>query len=185
MPSRILPIEEIEQLGTKFWVPTGGQENGVDASEWTVLADLEGDEVSPVLSTLAAANVAGRAVIIAAAKQLGNARHRLYVDAMQYNQAMDALMIALRGKENREVAGYVPRRRPPAESTSRTMASSRPSAARIALRVGQWTLLAATFAVMLCIAYQSASHRFPVVHSRPHHEQAGPGFYQPSTRHFP
>jgi hypothetical protein len=184
MPCRILPIEEIEHLGTKFWVPAGGRENGVEATVWTILAELEGNEVSPVLSKLAAANVAGRAVAIAAATQRGNAHHRLYVDAMKYNQAMDALMLALRGKENQEVAGYIPRRRA-TKSASPATISTRGQAAKIALRIGQWTLVAAAFALMLGIGYATVSHRFPVVHSRPHHEQVGPGIYQPSTRQFP
>lgn len=184
MPSRILPLEDIEHLGTKFWVPAGGRENGVEATVWTVLAELELSEVSPVLSKLAAANVAGRAVAIAAATQRGNARHRLYVDAMKYNQATDALMIALRGKGNQEVAGYIPRR-PATKSASLTTTSPRRQAAKIALRVGQWTLVAATFALMLGIGYATVSHRFPVAHPRPHHEQSAPGIYQPSIRHFP
>jgi hypothetical protein len=185
MPSRLLPIEELEHLETKFWLPAGGRENGVDATTWAVLAELEGDEVSPVLSKLAAANVAGRVVTIAGAAALrGDARHRLYVDAMRYNEALDALMLALRGKDNRELSDYVPRRRP-SKSPSPNTTPARRQLAQIALRVGQWILIAATFALMLGIGYATASHRFPVVHSRPLHEHAEPGIHQPSTRHFP
>src|ERR1700759_4614157 len=108
MPSRILPMEEIEQLGSKFWLPSGGHDNGVEATKWAVIAELERAEVSPALRQLAAAEIGGYAVVIAGVATRGGTRHRLYVDATRYNEALDVLMVVMRGKENRDLGGYVP-----------------------------------------------------------------------------
>lgn len=175
MPSRILPMEEIEQLGTQFWLPAGGHDNGVDATQWTVIAELERHEVSPALAQLAAAEVGGYAAAIAGRASRGSARHRLYVDAFRYNEALDVLMIVMRGKANQDLGGYVPSRR--RSSASEPDVRKRPTAARIALRVGQWLLGAAAVALLLAAGYQAFVQRTVPVHSQQHQEQKAPGVH--------
>jgi hypothetical protein len=182
MPSRILPMAEIEQLGTQFWLPAGGHHNGVEATQWAVIAELERPEVSPALRQLAAADVGGYAVTIAARATRGDTRHRLYVDAQQYNVALDALMIVMRGKQNRDLGGYVPSKRQGSGSASIAATPGQRSLARIAVRVGRWLLGGAVIAVLLAAGYQAFVHRYPPVHARPHYEQNAPGIQQaPAT----
>lgn len=43
-------MDEIEKLSPNYWLPPGGQDNGVTATSWAVIAELDTDEVSPVLA---------------------------------------------------------------------------------------------------------------------------------------
>ncbi len=73
MPSRILPMEEIEQLGPNYFLPPGGQDNGVTATMWAVVADLDTGDVSAVLSLLADAGVGAYAAATSGLKPRGGA----------------------------------------------------------------------------------------------------------------
>ena len=103
MSSPIDPIDNSVHRDVMFWLPPGGIDNGVWASFWAELADLEPGDVSPVLALLAQADVGGyvatpgggashprRAII-----------HRLWVDSLQYHRAEDLLMGYLLGRHHR------------------------------------------------------------------------------------
>jgi hypothetical protein len=94
-PSR--PIGNPAQFDVMFWLPPGGTDNGVWATYWAELADLEPDDVGPVLALLANADVGG--YIATPGGRLRNRAcspiHRLWVDSLQYHRAEDLLMAYL------------------------------------------------------------------------------------------
>lgn len=77
-----------------FWLPPGGQNNGVCADRWAEIADLKRGDVELVLAALAACGVAGYVAIPGGLRlRLGRSlRYRLWVDSMKYHQAEDVLM---------------------------------------------------------------------------------------------
>ena len=96
------PINRISHLASRdvvFWLPPGGIDNGVWASAWAELADLEPSDIAPVLHLLAQADVGGYV-----ARPGGASRphrrviHRLWVDSLQYLRAEDVLMSYLNAR---------------------------------------------------------------------------------------
>lgn len=77
-----------------FWLPPGGTDNGIWASNWAELADLDPADVGAVLAALAEAGVGGYAAVPAgrASRIRRPAIHRLWVDSLQYHRAEDVLM---------------------------------------------------------------------------------------------
>lgn len=87
-------MRDSARLPVMFWLPPGGTDNGVWASAWAELADLDADDVDTILGVLASADVGGYV-----ATPGGRARHRkellvrrLWVDSLQYHKAEDVLM---------------------------------------------------------------------------------------------
>ncbi len=83
-----------------FWLPPGGTDNGVWATYWAELADLDSCDIGPVLTLLADADVGGYV-----ATPGGHARnrerspiHRLWVDSLRYHRAEDVLMAYLNNR---------------------------------------------------------------------------------------
>jgi hypothetical protein len=111
MSSRILPMADLAQRSIMFWLPPGGRDNGVWASQWTLVAELDAADAPRVLSALAAADVGAYAAGAGASR-------RLYVDALQYNQALDAVMLFLRGRQVYDLGAYrsAPRAPHPAQA---------------------------------------------------------------------
>ena len=101
MSSPHQPLPNPSNLGRAFWLPPGGTDNGIDATAWAELVDLEAREVVPVLGLLASAGIA--AYVAIPAGHFAHPRkpicHRLWVDSLQYHHAEDLLMELLR--ENR------------------------------------------------------------------------------------
>jgi hypothetical protein len=98
--SRVISFDELARRDIMYFLPPGGMDNGVFAGNWVQLADLDGDDVQPVLHRLADADVGGHV-----ASPGGRRRdphrvviHRLYVDAMQYGAAESVLLEYLRDK---------------------------------------------------------------------------------------
>jgi hypothetical protein len=91
------PIGDPSRLDIMFWLPPGGADNGVWASAWAELADLDAADVAPVLMLLAEADVAGYvATPGGTATRLGHRMmHRLWVDSLSYHRAEDVLMAYL------------------------------------------------------------------------------------------
>jgi hypothetical protein len=91
------PIGNPAQFDVMFWLPPGGTDNGVWATYWAELADLEYSDVGPVLALLADADVGGY-VATPGGQPRNRVRspiHRLWVDSLRYQCAEDILMAYL------------------------------------------------------------------------------------------
>ena len=100
-PSR--PLPDPSRRGIMFWLPPGGVDNGVWASAWAELADLDDAEVAPVLRLLADADVGGYVGTPGGGIKRPDRRaiHRLWVDSLQYHRAEDVLMAFLHNRSGR------------------------------------------------------------------------------------
>jgi hypothetical protein len=104
--SRVITFEELAQRDIMYFLPPGGVDNGVFASNWIQLADLDESDVAPVLRWLADADIGGHVATPGGGRRNPRAAviHRLYVDAMQYGGAESALMEYLRDRSRRSSA---------------------------------------------------------------------------------
>lgn len=97
------PITGPEQFDIMFWLPPGGTDNGIWASTWAELADLESGDVNAVMTLLANADVGG--YVATPGRRAGRLRRpmirRLWVDSVQYHRAEDVLMAYLRARSAR------------------------------------------------------------------------------------
>ena len=97
------PITDPARLSVMFWLPPGGIDNGVWASAWAELADIEQDDVGAVLDLLAQADVGG--YVATPGGRASHPRrpliHRLWVDSLQYHRAEDVLMCFLNGRHKK------------------------------------------------------------------------------------
>lgn len=100
MSSPLRPLGNPAQFDIMFWLPPGGTDNGVWASAWAELADLEASDVGPVLGLLAGADIGGYVATPGGhAPRPGQAAiHRLWVDSLQYHRAEDVLMAYLHNR---------------------------------------------------------------------------------------
>jgi hypothetical protein len=100
-PSR--PAADPARFDVMFWLPPGGTDNGVWATYWAELADLESSDVGPVLTLLADAGVGGYVATPGGTLRYRSRTpiHRLWVDSLQYHRAEDILMAYLNGVERR------------------------------------------------------------------------------------
>jgi hypothetical protein len=98
--SPLRPIGNPAQFDIMFWLPPGGTDNGVWASAWAELADLEASDVGAVLGLLADADVGGYVATPGGhPPRPGQAViHRLWVDSLQYHRAEDVLMAYLHNR---------------------------------------------------------------------------------------
>jgi hypothetical protein len=94
-------------LSVAFWLPPGGTDNGVWASFWAELADLEPGDVAPVLQLLADAGGGGHVATPGGGRSHPRQPviHRLWVDALQYHRAEDLLMSYLNRPHRRSAPG--------------------------------------------------------------------------------
>lgn len=95
------------QFDIMFWLPPGGVDNGVWASTWAELADVEPGDADPILALLADADIGGYAATPGGrSARLGRpTAKRLWVDSLQYHRAEDLLMSYLRGRRGTGAAG--------------------------------------------------------------------------------
>jgi hypothetical protein len=102
--SPLRPIGNPATFDIMFWLPPGGTDNGVWASAWAELADLDSLDVSPVLSSLASADVGGYVATPGGhGRRRGqDATHRLWVDSLQYHKAEDVLMAYFRSRDRHD-----------------------------------------------------------------------------------
>lgn len=101
MSSPLRRILKPERFDRAFWLPPGGIENGIFATYWAELADLEAGDVDPVLDRLAEADVAGYVATPRGTLRRDlheNPIRRLWVDSLQYHRAEDVLMAYLNQK---------------------------------------------------------------------------------------
>jgi hypothetical protein len=102
--SPLRPMRSPARRDVMFWLPPGGTDNGVWASFWAELADLDGADIDAVLRLLADADVGGYV-----ATPGGRARHpgqpvvhRLWVDSLRYHRAEDVLMAYFNRRDRRD-----------------------------------------------------------------------------------
>jgi hypothetical protein len=194
MYSRVIPLEELKLRSVMYWLPFGGRDNGVWADTWVLLADIETDDVTPVLGLLAEADVGGytarsRGVAAVSRGQAAvsrgqnavsrgqNARtdgwHRLYVDTMSYHRAEDVLILFMRAKGPRPDHPWTDAKRPTTRNVTPTPHSR--AIARIKDAVGRaicvliWVAL---IALGLAGAYYTGPTSHPCVHPSPHRPPA-------------
>lgn len=100
MSSPLRPIGNPARFDLMFWLPPGGTDNGVWASAWAELADLDADDIDAILGLLASADVGGYVGTPGGrAHRLRQPNlHRLWVDSLQYHKAEDLLMAYLHGR---------------------------------------------------------------------------------------
>jgi hypothetical protein len=98
MSSPLRPFGGPARFEVMFWLPPGGTDNGVWASAWAELADLDADDVGPVLGLLASAGVGGYVATPGgrAHRRKQMVVHRLWVDSLQYHRAEDLMRQYLR-----------------------------------------------------------------------------------------
>jgi hypothetical protein len=101
-PSR--PMGNPAQFNVMFWLPPGGTDNGVWATFWAELADLDADDVDAVLRLLADADVGGYVATPGgrAHRQRRPVVRRLWVDSLRYHTAENLLMAYLHGRGRRD-----------------------------------------------------------------------------------
>lgn len=179
MASSIFRLEDddFDDAGM-FALPPDGQDNGVWANRWIVIAELEDRDVPRVMSKLAEADIGG---YVAGAARMAHAgtQRRLYVDAMQFNQAMDAIMLSLRGKPSRDLAGYTPRRVTHSASAEPEVVSRRRSVLRMARTITLNVLGTAAVVVVLAAIFQHYVNRYERLHSHAFDRTHLPGIHQP------
>jgi hypothetical protein len=97
------PLANAAHRNVMFWLPPGGIDNGVWASNWAELADLEPADVIPILGLLARVEVGGYVATPGgrASRPRRPVIHRLWVDSLQYHRAEDVLMTYLNRQHRR------------------------------------------------------------------------------------
>ena len=171
MLSRVLPLDDLAQRSVMYWLPPGGQDNGVWATMWVLIAELEAREVGPVLARMADADIGAYA-----AKPGGDGGRRLYIDVMQYNQAADVLMVFLRKPTaGRPRVASVRRASAPDDGRGKHVVPKRApqltrgrTAVRVAVKVAGWVLFAALIVGALAVAYFIVPMRLSAGHPQPH-----------------
>lgn len=103
MSSPSNPLGDPAKYDVMFWLPPHGVDNGVWATYWAELADLQLCDVGPVLALLANADIGG--YVATPGGRAHNQRrppiHRLWVDSLRYHGAEDVLMAYLNRKSQR------------------------------------------------------------------------------------
>lgn len=104
MSSPLRPIRDSARFDVMFWLPPGGTDNGVWASFWAELADLDVDDIDAVLRLLADADVGGYVATPGgrAYRPRQPIVHRLWVDSLRYHTAEDLLMAYFNGPGRRD-----------------------------------------------------------------------------------
>jgi hypothetical protein len=97
------PIGDPARFDVMFWLPPGGIDNGVWASAWAELADLDAHDIAAIMGLLASADVGGYVATPGgcAHRRAQQVVHRLWVDSLQYHKAEDLLMAYLGGRGRR------------------------------------------------------------------------------------
>jgi hypothetical protein len=105
--SPLRPIGDPARFDVMFWLPPGGTDNGVWASAWAELADLDADDVDAILGLLAQADVGGYVATPGGrAYRRGQlVVHRLWVDSLRYHRAEDLLMAYFGARSRRTDRG--------------------------------------------------------------------------------
>jgi hypothetical protein len=100
MPGSISRPVDARKLGRMYWLPPGGQGNGLDDDAWAVLLEVPGEMVQPVLDTLRNARVPAYAAMArpSLSPRAGRSAapgYRVWVGTSAYGRAQDTLIALL------------------------------------------------------------------------------------------
>ncbi len=164
MVSRITQLEDLRLRSVMFWLPPGGRDNGVWASTWVAIAELDSADVATLLARLHDADIGGYAAAASGRRGLPHAPTNLYVDRDQLPRATDVVMQFLRAKSDPlPMATTRGTERKDPSPTSRRSAST--SAAVAAAKILFCALVIAGFMVM---AYIGGAHWLEMTHQKAH-----------------
>lgn len=92
------PLQRPQQLGRLWWLPPGGQGNGLDDEAWAPILEVSTDIVAPLLAAFRAAGVPAYAATTqpaASPRSAGAAApcdYRVWVGTSAYGRAGDTLI---------------------------------------------------------------------------------------------
>jgi hypothetical protein len=104
MPASISRAVAARDLGRLWWLPPGGQGNGLDDDAWALLLEVTPEMVRPVLAALRDARVPAYAAATSpglsrrarrAARYGGTPGYRVWVGTSAYGRAQDTLIALL------------------------------------------------------------------------------------------
>ena len=168
MLSRIVQLDELRQRSVMFWLPPGGRDNGVWASTWVMLAELDPADAAPLLSLLHDADIGGYAAKPSGSRGRPDLPTTLYVDRDQLPKATDVVMRFLRGRNDPPPMAMARRAARKAASTPRSTSTRTAGAvAKIAccdrVIAGFTALIYIQGTQWLAMTHQRA-HRLPPSH---------------------
>jgi hypothetical protein len=177
--SRLLPLAELQQRSVMYWLPPGGTDNGVWATTWTLIAELDAHDAQQILGKLAAADVGAYVAAPSGRYKPGSSTSMLYVDTIQFTLASDVLMQFLRAGRTPESGSRRSPLEPAAVVEPAMVRSSRSrKALRLASMVVKGALAAAALLVLIAAAYQAVVNHSAVFHEQVH-EQEQPAHHLP------
>ena len=182
MPSRIIPMEELEQRDVMYWLPPNGQDNGVQATMWIPLAEIDVDDVSSVLTKLADAGVGAFAAKRPGREPRAACHRRLYVDTTKTLQATDLLMLLLRGRAEPELADYRPPRRVP---LSQMQVAPRSKGRHYTRKVVKYLLMAGMLVVLGLVIYQTGVNYYEGLQRHEPPAKSVPALHQSTQAPWP
>lgn len=164
MVSRITQLEDLHLRSVIFWLPPGGRDNGVWASTWLMLAELDSADVAALLARLHDADVGAYAARASGRRGLSHAPANLYVDRDQLGRATDVVMQYLRAK-NDPPPMAVPRRAP---RKAPVPVAGRSASARAAVTAAKILVGALVIAGFMVMAYLGGTHWLAMTHQKAH-----------------
>ena len=157
MLSRI--IRQEDQRSVMFWLPPGGRDNGVWATTWAILAELDSADAEPLLARLHAADIGGYVATPSGRLGLAGSTRALYVDRDQLPQATDVVMRFLRGKNDTP---------PPTTRPKKAPQAPRPAATRIGVAAAKVAFGALAIAGVTAMLYLAGSDWLARNHQQAH-----------------
>jgi hypothetical protein len=95
------PVQQSQRCGRLWWLPPGGQGNGLDDEAWAPILEVGPGIVTPLLAALLAAGVPAYAASTQAGPSRRRARaaapcdYRVWVGTSAYSRAVDTLVAVM------------------------------------------------------------------------------------------
>ena len=172
--SRSEQLKELRLRSVMFWLPPGGRDNGVWATTWVMVAELDSADVAPLLTLLHDADIGAYAAKASGRAGRAHAPTNLYVDRDQLPQAADVVMTFLRAK-GEPASTTTPR--PPRKTRARRTSAS----ARKAVVGAKFLFCAFVIAGATAMAYMEGTHWLAMTAEKAHRLPAShlPGIVNP------
>jgi hypothetical protein len=96
------PVQRPQRLDRLWWLPPGGQGNGIDDRAWAPVLEVDADLVPPLLEAFRAAGVPAyaaraQAALSRRATRTAAARcYRIWVGTSAYGRAEETLIVVMR-----------------------------------------------------------------------------------------